>query len=128
MPGSRIQAIDRVTIEAPLGIDDELRWFYREVADLEEVEATLPVSSALIFRSARIELRVVLRTDPRIECNRYRLTLMVTSLEQAAERLDERRVAWSRFCGVPWSDQRLGTVDPAGNRVWLKRSWPDAPL
>jgi hypothetical protein len=128
MNRSRIQAVEHVTIEAPLGVDADLRWFYGEVADLPEIEPRGEGGPSFCFKSARIELRIMLLADPHIETGSYRLTLMVPSLEIAAERLDEHRVEWDRFWGLNWADQRLGTTDPAGNRVWLKREWPFAPL
>lgn len=128
MNQSRIQAVEHVTIEAPIGIDDDLRWFYGDVVDLPEIGPGGVAGTSLCFKSARIELRIMLLAEPHIEPRNYRLTLLIASLEVAAERLDERRIEWARFSGVNWADQRLGTIDPAGNRVWLKREWPFNPL
>ena len=62
---SRIVAVDHVHRQSPLGMDDRLRWFYSAVGCLEEETAAEP--GRLVFRSARIELRIELTANPKIE-------------------------------------------------------------
>jgi hypothetical protein len=46
----------------------------------------------------------------------------------AAERLGERSVPCDRLHRILFTGRRLGTQDPAGNRVLLKQAWPGGPL
>ena len=128
MEESRIRAVEHVHIETSHGLDDDLRWFYGEVAGLEEKAQTDPESPVLCFKSARIELRLTSVDRPHIETETYRITLLVESLNEAIELLEERSVAYERLTGIGFTDRRVGTRDPAGNRIILKQHWPHAPL
>ena len=124
MKPSRIQAIEHVTLEAPPGLNDELRWFYTEVAELEEAPQAELDGSPLRFRSARIELRVNIREDPLTDSIGCRATILVPSLKESVERLEERNVGCQRLSGIVYTDRRVAVLDPAGNRVELKQEWP----
>ena len=128
MKRSRIHAVDHVEIEAPLGSRDDLRWFYGEVAGLEELEeATVCAgdSTELRFKSARLELRVRLVADPDVDPVALRLTVFVRSLSEVAGLLEERGHVYERSSGIMYTDRRLLMHDPAGHRVALKREWPE---
>ena len=124
MEQSRIQAIEHVNIEAPFGLDDDVRWFYGEVAGLKEVLCEGVAPPRLCFKSGQIEVRVHLVGYPRVHPVMLRLTVAVPALSDAAEKLEERSVPYQRLTGVMYTDRRLETHDPAGNRVALRQGWP----
>ncbi len=134
MKESRIVAVDHVCLEALLGLDDELMWFYSELLDLDVVVGNLTgVASGiddtwLRFRSGRIELRFRIVDDPDIDAVDCCATILVPSLLAVQEVLNERRVRYHRFTGMVYSDRRIGLLDPAGNRVELKQQWPYSPV
>jgi hypothetical protein len=128
MKFSRLVAIDDIEIEGRAGLEKELRWFYGDVGQLEEVKHLRGNGSELRFRSAGIELRVRIREQPRTDPVRRRLTLLVPSIRTAALQLRERLAKYRLLSGWNFTDRRLATWDPAGNRVELKQEWPYAPL
>ncbi len=121
MEPSRILAVDHVNIEASPGLEGALRWFYGEVALLDEVPWPIEDSAGLCFRSERIELRLHSVENPRIAAVATRVTIAVPSLSFAAEQLDERRVRYERLSGFGVTDRCLQTLDPAGNRAELRQ-------
>ncbi len=128
MGESRIQAIDDVHLEAPPGIEESLRWFYGTVAGLEELDCDPGDGSSLCFKSERIGLRIRLVDSPQISSTPLRLTINVVSIDNVAERLDGRRWQYALLRGIMFTDRRIETLDPAGNRVALKRHWPTGPM
>lgn len=130
---SRIVAIDHVHLEAPFGIEDALRWFYEEVAELNPIQPDLVPSSwngevRLIFRCYPLEVRLHLKEEPRIEPVDCRLTIRMTSLHDTCRKLVDEGVRFQEMSGLTWTDRRIGTHDPAGNRVEFRQHWPYAPL
>ncbi len=123
MKESRIQAVEHVNLEAPLGLEETLRWFYGEVGQLDEVTDDGDEWSRLRFKSERIELRVHMVASPTIEGVARRVTIAVPSLSEAAEQLAERRVAFDRISGMTSTSRRIQALDPAGNRVEFKQEW-----
>lgn len=121
MEPSRIQAVDHVNLEAPYGVDEGMRWFYGEVAALEEVSCDDPATNRLCFRSRQIELRVNFVDSPEIDPLKPRVTILVPSLSEVGERLEERSVPYTTLTGVMYTDRRLEVHDPAGNRVVLRQ-------
>ena len=128
VPTSRIQAVEHIVLEAPAGIDEALRWFYSDVARLKEVPTDGAVDPKLCFISAQIELRTGVVEHPRIDPMLRRLTVLVPSLAEAAEQLDERAVPYQRCAGLLFTDRRIAVHDPAGHLMELKQGWPEAPL
>jgi len=129
MRHSRIQAVEHVVREAAVGLEDALRWFYVDVAGLEPIVADGQADGALLrFRSAQIEVQLRMVSNPQPEPTAFPVIIGIPSLEEAAELLGERSVAFETVSGISWPDRRLATSDPAGNRVELKREWPDDPL
>lgn len=128
MRSSRIQAVDHVRLDAPRGVDADLRWFYGEVVQLEECTDPPAESASLRFRSEQLELRFRLRDDPRVEPIAYRVTIAVPCLQEVAHQLVERGFPVQRLSGLSYTDRRLATQDPAGNRVLLKQMWRGGPL
>lgn len=128
MRQSRLNAVESIRIESPLGLEDDHRWFYGQVGALEEGAGSPQAGIVLTFRSARVELMIIPSDRPLILDVRRRLTLSVPSLEEAAELLDERRHEVARLSGLGWTDRRVRTRDPAGNVVEFKQAWPEAPL
>lgn len=124
MEPSRIQAVDHVHIESPYGLEHSLRWFYGELGRLDEVAYSLPDGDGMSFKSARIELRIRLTENPEIVQTRCRVTLAVPSLDEVEAQLIDRQVEYEQMSGLMGSDRRIGTYDPAGNRVEFKQEWP----
>ncbi|UCF34178.1 MAG: hypothetical protein JSV78_02515 [Phycisphaerales bacterium] len=125
---SRIQAVDHIHIEATLECAEELRWFYGELAGLEEVQEDGVEATVLRFRSAQVEIHIHLVEEPEIETVDERVTVAVPSFAAVKQELQERRVPFQLIRGVTWTDQRLSLLDPAGNRVALRREWPFGPI
>ena len=128
MHQSRIQAVDHVVREAPIGLGEALRWFYGCVGCLDEIPPHSTSRPVVLFRSARIELRVYLVDNPQVDSAGFPVVLAVESLEETAELLDERSVQYERITATHWGDVRLETSDPGGNRVDFVRHTPVGPL
>ena len=128
MHQSRIQAVDHVVREAPIGLGEALRWFYGCVGYLDEVAPGSTEGTAILFRSARIELRIFLVANPQTDPVGFPVVLAVESLEEVAEALDERSVQYERITETHWADIRLETSDPGGNKVEFMRHTPVGPL
>lgn len=122
--GNRILAVDHVHLEAPLGCEEELRWFYGELAGLDEQPPEGDDGTLLRFRDAEWEVRITLTAEPKTEATAERVTLAVASLFEAKEMLIERKIRFEQISGTTWTDRRLSVLDPAGNRVGIKRYWP----
>ncbi len=124
---SRIVAVDHVNLEAPVATEEEMRWFYGEVALLDEVHASSTVDR-LVFKSARIELRIRLRDHPKVEAIDCRVAILVPSLPGTVDLLDDRKVPYDSLSGLRWTDRRLSLLDPGGNRVEFHQYWPRISL
>lgn len=127
MKESRIQAIRHISLEAPLGSEEDVRWFYGEVAGLTEVPCD-GAEGRMCFKSEHIELQVALCAVPQVDPIERRLTIAVASLSEAAEQLRERRVEYEHISGLLYTDQRLASRDPAGHRIVLRQGWADHAL
>lgn len=128
MPQSRIQAVNHVHIDACMADFDRIRWFYAEVLLLDEMGPTDGPSDRLCFKSERIELRIQLMADPRIDGIGVSVTIAVDSLEQVEEVLLENKMLVEKISGMSWTDVRLHTLDPSGNRVELRKQPHWAPF
>jgi hypothetical protein len=128
MEQSRIQAVHHVNLEAPIGAEEPFRWFYGEVVQLEEVPCEVAGSSQMCFKSKQIELRVQFVPTPDIDPLPLRVTIAVPLLSDAIERLEEKKVPFKRLTGVMFTDRRLQTHDPAGNRIELRQLSRDGPF
>lgn len=123
----RIEAVDHVEIEAPMGIEEALRWFYGDVIELPAAPAEEPAKE-LRFRSRRVELRIRLCNKLVPTDLRPRVTLRVGSLAAAREKLEQRGVRCQGHSGLGFTDRALTTCDPAGHVVELRQAWPEYPL
>lgn len=138
MRESRIVAVDHVNLEAPLGVEELVQWFYADLCGLDPVGknslgganegadsgGAAEMERELRFRSERLEVRVAMRRQPRIEAVACRLTIRVEDLYETRECLDERRMPYESLTGVSYTDRRIAVLDPAGNRIELKHGWP----
>lgn len=125
---SRIQAVDDVMLEAAPGLEDDLRWFYGEVAELDEMPPDGCLDPGICFKSERIAVRIRFLAEPRIDPVACRVTLAVLSLDDAIEKLSERRAPFERRSGFAWADRRIQVLDPAGNRVEFRSVSRDLSL
>jgi len=129
MHESRILAVEHISLESPPGLEGEHRWFYGELAELEEVvrekQAGHPL---LVFFSRPIELRIRITPEPDIRSTKTSVVILVSSLSTAMGQCRERRIDYIRLSGIDSTDRRIQLLDPGGNRVELKQYWPYAPL
>ncbi len=121
---SRIVAVDHVTLEAPRESENDLRWFYGELATLDEVVAAAEWGRRIVFKSLRIELRIDLRESPKVDPIDCRLTVRVPLLDEVIEQLEDRKIEFQPISGIHWTDRRITLLDPGGNRVELRKDWP----
>lgn len=128
MQPSRIHAVDHVHIQAALGLDDELDWFYGELAQLDRLPRDAANAHRMRFQSNRLELRIDLCERPVIEGVACRVVLLMPSLEETVAALEDRSVPFERQSSTVWTDRRVEVLDPAGNRVAFKQEWPFGPL
>ncbi len=124
MKRSRLQAIEHIHVEAPAEAEERMIWFYTEVGGLDQHEPEPAADAQLCFKSARLLLFLRFVEDPHVDPVARRLTLRVPSLEEAAELLDEHKVAYQHVAGVSYTDQFLVVYDPAGHRIELRKEWP----
>ena len=120
---SRLAAIDHVEVQARAGLEDKLLWFYRDFVGLKTSAAhdQQDDEPILCFQSERLELRVTMTEQPPIESVHVRLHLEVASLGVAAAILDEHKYPYRWRQGLAFSDRQLVLLDPAGNRVSLRK-------
>lgn len=76
------------------------------------------------FRSDRMELRIKVTEDPDIEPIACRAYFEVPFLNEVMEDLEERKYPHELFRGLRYTDRHVSLLDPAGNRVILRRYWP----
>ena len=130
MSTSRILAIDHVELESPAELKDRLLWFYGALAQLESLPSNPEArgTDTLRFRSARIELRISFHPNARLVRSRPRVTILVPSLRQAMENLEESSIRFELLSGTVRTDRRILLLDPAGNRIAFKQEWPFSPI
>lgn len=128
MRDSRILAVDHVHLEVAPGLTDRLIWFYSEISGLELRPRREGDAFTLRFRSGQLELRMSEVDVPAIDGVEVRVTILVDSLHETRELLEEACMAFERVSATVQTDRRLSLHDPAGHRVELKQYWPFAPL
>jgi len=121
---SRIVAVDHVTLEALPEAENDLRWFYGELATLDELAGAAEPGRRMVFKSLRIELRIQLRQEPKVDPIDCRVAVRVPSLDDVIELLTERKIEFQPISGLRWTDRRISLLDPGGNRVELRQDWP----
>jgi hypothetical protein len=126
MEAPSILAIDDVNLYAHPRMADELVMFYSELLGLEhrssheQSQLTFsgyPVSGPWLV----VNLAQEYPEDPFVGA---RLTILVKSLLDCAEQLDERRLPYQWSRGFEFYDCRLFLTDPAGYRVELVTRHP----
>ena len=119
----RIQAVDRVTLEATADCREALRAFYGEMIGLNEMKSD-PPESGLRFGTRRLDLSIRFVESPDVDGLSPRLVIGVALLGRVESELHERSIEFHRRRGLSWTDQRLVLLDPAGHRIELKQEWP----
>lgn len=125
---SRILAVEHVRLESAPGLAAALRWFYGELAELDELPPDRLEGDDLRFRSERIQVRFQFTPTPDIDPVRVRATILVPSLDAVIEQCQERRIEYTLLTGLMRTDRRIHVLDPAGHRIALKQGWSFAPL
>lgn len=121
MDESRIVAVDHVELESPAGLIDELRWFYGQLCELEEIPLDGQSNQLLVYKSGQIELRINEVDEAIIKQVDRRVTILVKSLFDVEASLVEKSISLERIRGIGRNDRRLEVLDPAGYRVALKQ-------
>ena len=122
MRPSRIQAVEHVDLQARLGTEEELRWFYGELAGLEELCSNDADFPRLRFKSEHIEIRLRMWPDLEIDPIPCRVTILVPVLAELCEALTERSGDYESVSGIAWTDRKIQALDPAGNRIVFKQA------
>ncbi len=123
----RLVAIDDVLIQSHPDHFESMLWFYRDLIGLKAVGNVGHGNDRpdeLVFRSDQHDLRVDFREDAAIESIDVRVMCEVPSLEDVAEQLIERKIEHDWLHGLARTDRRIQLLDPAGNRVELRKLWP----
>jgi hypothetical protein len=120
-PPPRIQAINDVRIEAKPSDQGDMHFFYVEILGLEGVNDE---PGMLCYQTERLRVRVLLTPEAQPSPMRRRLVLEIPSLQAMAEKLTELGFEPAWYRGLRLTDQRLFVLDPAGNRVEFKQTWP----
>ena len=125
-----IVAIDDVEMEASSDCEPRLRWFYGEFINLETLpERTDPGGVRVLrFKSERIELHISLMDSPAIDSVECRGRFLVPSVHDAVEMLQEHSYPFRLVRGLSFTDLSIDLLDPAGNRVEVRRFWSGFPL
>ena len=123
MAESRILAVDHLEMQARIGCEGELLWFYGEVIGLSVVAESPQHPARIRFRSADLELRYTLVAEPRTESTAHRATLLVSSLWETRKVLDDARMRYVPINGATYTDRLLSLLDPGGNRVAIRQTW-----
>jgi hypothetical protein len=119
----RIEAVDRVVLEASPHCRDALRAFYGELVGLEELDCD-PPDAGLRFGARRLDLYIRFVDSPEVDALSPRLVIGVGALTRMESELNERSMKFRRRRGLSWTDRRLVLLDPAGHRIELKQEWP----
>lgn len=117
----RILAVEDVHLLSPLTIEADLRLFYIGLLGFDEVRQTSELIQ-MVFRGyprSGPQLIVSLTVDPPPQHPRRRVLIQVASLYGCAEALEDRGISFEWMQGWSFTDRRLATQDPAGNRVEL---------
>jgi len=128
----RLIAVDHVELEAEPQREADLLWFYGELIGLRLTEGDqsgdTQQTRTLRFRSDRWELRVRLVASPAIEAIACRACFEVRNFAAIRDALDEKRWEYEYVRGLRYTERHLSLLDPAGNRVIIRRHWPTTLL
>lgn len=120
--------MDDIHLDAAEGCEDAARWFYGELAGLEERATDPDGPSVLCFKSERVRLRIWFASSGDVDPVPVRLAIAVPSLDEIATALEERKRPFDRLSGLASSDRRLQVLDPMGYRVEFRQSSWVGPL
>ncbi len=124
----RLIAVNHVHLQAAPSEAERLEWFYGQVIGLRRLGAATVESEStaegLRFVSDRVELRIGLVEHPQVESVAFTALFEVPSLVHVAEVLAEQRYEFQWHRGLQFTDRHLSLLDPAGNRVQIRRQWP----
>lgn len=119
---SHLVAVENVVLEAPSELEAALRWFYGELAGLEERPPHTASGDGLCFKSDRIELRFRFGFAGVIDNVPVRVVIVLPSLEAVVAEFEERKMTYERISGLALNDRRVQVLDPVGHRVELRQS------
>jgi hypothetical protein len=101
---------------------DRVWLFYHEILGLPPWPADEQIIGGVGFGNPRRGLYLQLRHDPTVDSARRRLTVVVPSLAEIAERLQEADFAFSWHHGFGGPDQWLTVADPDGHLVEVRQA------
>ena len=118
-----ILALDHVQVAIPEGAEEHAREFYGGLLEMEEIAKP----SALIrrggcwFRSGTAVLHLGVE-EPFAPARKAHPALLVTSLDELQERLEEAHYVCTRSDNELPETRRFHTNDPFGNRIEFQQS------
>ncbi len=126
MRESRIVAVDHVHLEAPSGLEESMRWFYGDLADLQAIQEEHDYRASMGFKSERIKLWLHFLDQPNIDSVPIRVTILIKWLDALIEELEIRQREYQPVSSLSITGREISTLDPAGNRVVFRQYWPFA--
>jgi len=126
MKESRIVAVDHIHLDAQNGLEETMRWFYEELAELQSIDNEGYYGALMGFKSERIKLWLHFHDAPTLDPIPIRVTILVESIETVVEILEQRLHGFVLARGLSMSQREISTLDPSGNRVIFRQYWPYA--
>lgn len=124
-------AIADVFIESHPDFFEPMDWFYGELIALRRVEPLDDMGESpaeVRFRSDQHDLHVRFTDIPKIEPVAVRVMCEVPFLEDVAEVLTDRKYEHDWLRGLARTDRRIQLLDPAGNRIEIRKRWAQRTL
>jgi hypothetical protein len=113
----QLVAIADVTLPAVAGLETEFDAFYIGLLRLERQFDASHDGRLLVYRAENFNLRLVIHEVPPPREDYRPLGMVVPSLTELAQRLDEAQVPFLRQRGLFAGCEYLVLVDPAGNFI-----------
>lgn len=120
---ARLQAVNHVHLDVPVGASPRMREFYHDLLGLPILAALAGENSDLCFGANRLQMRLIVTETSDIRPTRRRLSLDVDSLEEQAAAFDKAEVPYRMYRGLWFTDQRIMVNDPVGHLLELRQSW-----
>lgn len=124
-PGSEVEAVDDVRVEAALSLAEASREFYAGILGLQEEDRKEgqagPERRELRLWGQHHRLVLQLVEAPKIQPLKRKALICVKSLQDVRDMLEDRRIEYVQCRSLGWAGERLQVWDPSGNLVELRQ-------